>query len=451
MVNFLRPLLTLRDSAAFVLLAMIVAISRIPFLGNGYGTDPDAWRVVAVARSFVAEGVYSVSRFPGYPVQEILSSLLLSGGPWALNGATAFFSIVATVFFALSIRRLEIPHYFLAGLALAFTPLVYVNSVNSMDYIWALAFLMIGLYSILRGWAVVAGIALGLAVGCRLTSAVMIVPLVLLLWKNPLVKPGIATVRFGIMSLTTAAIAFWPVYSSYGWEFLTFYDVNHPGWLTIFKRMTLHVWGRVGLFALVAATAGLIFWPRLTRRSLPVLSSGWAKSSVWWLAIALYVAVFFRLPLDAAYLIPIVPFVILLLAKYMKPKLFALFVLLLMVAPYLSICRSNGICPGDILVDHRARSHESKYITAVLMAHDSIPDGAVVVAGWWQPHLSVVAQPENSNAFRYLLDETSLADCLDAGCDIYYLRGMAKYNHDVHNIDLLEQGAKLLQINPLID
>ena len=57
----------------------------------------------------------------------------------------------------------------------------------------------------------------------------------------------------------------------------------------------------------------------------------------------------------------------------------------------------------------------------------------------------------NSTAFLYLLEEASLADCLDGERSIYYLRGMAEYNRDVHSIDLPGHGAKLLQVNPLVE
>jgi hypothetical protein len=49
-----------------------VALSRLAFLTPGYGVNVDAWRVARVARQLSETGIYEVSRFPGYPVQEIL-------------------------------------------------------------------------------------------------------------------------------------------------------------------------------------------------------------------------------------------------------------------------------------------------------------------------------------------------------------------------------------------
>ena len=69
------------SASQFLLVAGLVFASRLPFLGPGYGFDPDAWRVAFAARDIVTSGHYEASRFPGYPVQEIASALLLRGGP----------------------------------------------------------------------------------------------------------------------------------------------------------------------------------------------------------------------------------------------------------------------------------------------------------------------------------------------------------------------------------
>ena len=92
-----RVLARLRLSADQLLLLLLIAValSRLPFLGTGYGINVDAWRVARVARQLSETGLYEVSRFPGYPVQEIVCSWLWRGGPWALNGASAVCSVFA--------------------------------------------------------------------------------------------------------------------------------------------------------------------------------------------------------------------------------------------------------------------------------------------------------------------------------------------------------------------
>ncbi|MBK6447121.1 MAG: hypothetical protein IPF81_18035 [Bacteroidetes bacterium] len=64
--------------SAFVLL---VFLSRLPFLSAGYGLDGDSWAVAITALKLHETGNYIVSRLPGYPVQEWLTSLVIGGGP----------------------------------------------------------------------------------------------------------------------------------------------------------------------------------------------------------------------------------------------------------------------------------------------------------------------------------------------------------------------------------
>src|SRR5262245_61707159 len=63
-----------------VALAVLVILARAPFLGHGYGGDPDAWRVLLAARGLLETGVYLPSRAPGYPLPEYAAALMLGLG-----------------------------------------------------------------------------------------------------------------------------------------------------------------------------------------------------------------------------------------------------------------------------------------------------------------------------------------------------------------------------------
>ncbi|MEP6937397.1 MAG: hypothetical protein ABI871_04945, partial [Chthoniobacterales bacterium] len=60
--------------SACILMLVGVALSRLPFLDAGYGVNVDAWRVARAARHIAQTGEYEASRFPGYPVHEIVCS-----------------------------------------------------------------------------------------------------------------------------------------------------------------------------------------------------------------------------------------------------------------------------------------------------------------------------------------------------------------------------------------
>ena len=59
-------------------------------------------------------------------------------------GITALFSAVALLFFALPVKKHRIGSPFWAGLMLAFSP--YISSTTTMDYTWAMAFVMVSYY-----------------------------------------------------------------------------------------------------------------------------------------------------------------------------------------------------------------------------------------------------------------------------------------------------------------
>lgn len=80
------------------------------------------------------------------------------------------------------LRELGARSFLALGAGFAFTPIVAVNSVCTMDYLVALAFLLGSALAIVRRRALAAGLLLGLAIGARLSVAAMLLPLALWLW-----------------------------------------------------------------------------------------------------------------------------------------------------------------------------------------------------------------------------------------------------------------------------
>src|SRR5215212_3964632 len=68
----------------FIVLAIVFYLTRLPYINEGYGTDPDAWRVVMTAQHLWDTGQYFPSRLPGNPLHEFVVALLLPGG-WILT------------------------------------------------------------------------------------------------------------------------------------------------------------------------------------------------------------------------------------------------------------------------------------------------------------------------------------------------------------------------------
>lgn len=433
-------------------LAVIATASRLPFLGVGYGSDPDAWRVANNAKIMAASGVYSWSRPPGLPVHEIISALLYNGGPWMLNGATALFSIIAIVFFALSLRRMNIRHYFLAGLMLAFVPLVYISSTILMDYMWALGFAMLSLYFVIGRRSFRAGVCMGLAIGCRLTSGALILPLAIILiqscsdfsWRTTAGYLG----RFLLATGITAAIAFYPVISKYGSGFFSFYDAVSPPVATALHRATFEVWGILGTFLLVAIIVAAAILPKLLCLS-PGGDLSWRRYvRPALIAIVLYFVAFLRLPVEAAYLIPAIPFVILLMAGSLKR-----WVMIIACAAMIITSFADMTCPtcyqswqqGPFLRDYLSRSRGIAFVNRILSESKNLPTKSAIVVAWWEPHLRLLREdnPADSIAYVYCLDSARLQEWNAKGYAIYHLPYVADYNKTNYGVDLTEVSSVL--------
>jgi len=90
-----------------------------------------------------------------------------------------------------------------------------------MDYVWALGFILASLYYALAGRPLAAGLLLGIAVGCRLTSAGMLLPLALMLIEPGKWKSGVRKLVIFFSAAVAGGAAFYiPAFAKYGPGFL---------------------------------------------------------------------------------------------------------------------------------------------------------------------------------------------------------------------------------------
>jgi hypothetical protein len=441
----------------FALLIILLAISRVAFLGTGYGVDPDAWRVALTAEHIADTGEYRFSREPGYPLHEMASALLIRGGPAALNGATAVFSVLAALLFAMTLRYLGIKDYLLGGLAMGLVPIVYENSIVTMDYLWALAFMMAALYSTLQRRFLLAGVLLGCAIGCRLTSGVLIIPLAIIAGRDSDNPYGFRSLspqlKLASASLLVGSVSFLPVFLQYGLSSLRFYDTASPPVADVCRRAAIDVWGTFGVVIIGLAAAGIALFPgwvtpghnRKNRNHSLVLRSSWV-------AITLFAVAFLRLPHEAGYLIPVVPFVLLVLALNLKRRLFMALCLVILASPFLTFGASGsvfGLRAGPLLHWQRQRVKNYEYIHSIVTARNTLPDRSVIVVAWWQPQVLALQNHDQpgDREFVYYLNEQRLQYWLDRDYTVFYVQDVADHNLRKFGVDLAAVGT-LLDIDP---
>jgi hypothetical protein len=336
---------------------------------------------------------YFPSRLPGNPLHELVMTPLVLGGWVATNLATALVSLLGVYIFARIVAYHRLPNAGLLTIGFAFTPLLYINSIATMDYMWTLTALLGAYYCILRRSPLLAGVCLGLAIGFRLQSFVVWLPLAYLVWRQTSARDVVA---FTLAAGGIATLAFAPVLSVYGLNFLTFYDapVSYQDVLRLLGKEALGVIGGLGVLACV-----FVSLPRL--RHLPRDAVREPAIAVWAAVVLIYFASFFRLPHEIAYVIPVFPFGLLLMGRYFSRLALAGAVSAILLAGVVDITtpsddlsvdsfRNATLGQGLILSNGATMEAQRDFVDEVLAAE--VPDHSVVMAGFVYPQLAVRAK-----------------------------------------------------------
>lgn len=437
------------DSRALLLVTGIVFLSRIPFIFAGYGSEEDAWGLILIARNISLSGIYEVSRMPGHPVQEYLLSLIWDWPAWSLNLLTAIVSSIGVFFFMKSLQRLQIPQVIPAGIALAFAPVFYMHSTNIMDYTWALSLMMLALYLTVSGRYAVAGIVIGIACGFRVTAGAIALPLAL--WHFMHHKSIKAVFVSGMLTLAAALVCFIPAIQVYGSSFFTYYEYfPYPPVMKNIYKGTVGAWGIMGMVAVMAAAAVMII-----RAGKSVRTHG--QRAVIFLcitALVLYTYSFVKVPQKTAFVIPLIPFFIILSALFLSHRQMMLFAAAMVFSSFfmginlndpirgskasaMSVHFKVGETPvvfdplqGIVPADHAKRKVKMEYAQSVVEQLDSVKEKTVIIAGWWQNELNYFSLKKKNPfvSYLYYVDEPVLRDSIAAGCRIYYLPEQDTWN-----------------------
>ena len=458
-----------RELWQYVFLVVFVLVSRLPFITNGFGLDGDAWSVAIYAQHLHQTGEYIASRLPGYPVHEFLCSLFVSYGYVGLNLISAIFSAIAVLFFALSLKLLRFRHIFLAAVAFATVPIFYIHSCTTIDYVIAIAFILAGMYFLLKNRIITAGIFIGLAIGTRITSGAMLVPFSILLIEFDGFKNNRNRIlRLIIPAILTGIILFIPVLQKYGLGFFTYYNIPYPSVAKVLYKFFIEVWGVIGLLGLIISTALFFFPDHISAKKFLFPRSVNEKFVVSWLvSIDLYIIAFLKLPMESGYLIPIIPFVILIFGKYLYDKAFVFLCVMLIASSFACTIspkdRFDAVTPsvasvvfhaggeelifdilkGPVISYNKRRENGINFVVHLLSSTDTLKNKSVIVAGRWYNQMVVQCGDTSKLNFtlRSYLTEDDAVFFYAKGYVIYYLPKQDYYNKVMRNVDLDIYGA----------
>ena len=448
----------------YVLLVVIVLMTRLPFISDGYGLDGDAWSVAISAHHWHDTGEYSASRLPGFPVHEYLCSLFVDYGYIGLNLLTTFFSVIAVIFFAMTLKLLRFRYIFLASITMSMIPVFYIHSTTTIDYIIAVSFVLAGMYFLLKEKIILAGIFIGLAIGTRITSGAMLIPFSILLVEYDGFKNNLKRIsRLILPALITGAVLFIPVLQKYGLGFFTYYNVPYPSIAKVLYKFSIEVWGVFGLLGLIISTVLLFLPSKITNRKFLFPRSVNEKFVVAWLVtIDLYIIAFLKLPMESGYLIPLIPFVILIFGKYLYDKAFVFLCTMLILSSFVctispkerydavSLSKSSfvfdgageklifDIFKGPVLSYKERRKNGMDFVNKLLLSTDTINRKSVIVAGRWYNQMFVQCADTAMLNFklRAYLSEDEAVFFYAKEYVIYYLPKQDIYNKIMRNVEL---------------
>jgi len=427
---------------SIICLAVFVAASRIGLLAPGYGMDPDAHRLALAAASIRATGQYAMSREPGHPVQEWVNSLVIPWGAWGCNAATAMMSVLGVVCFALVLQGLKVRAWLLVAAALAFSPLFYVHSVDSMDFVWAMAFSWFGVYCSLRGWVLLAGIALGLAMGCRVTEAFAYIPMLLVYGRASEVPPDrYAWLKLCALGGVLGTAFYVPVFMRYGISALAVHEQGRTQLRLLWQRFSLELWGIPG-FSMLVLVVGLTLLNALRMRGRVSRNHRpWNGRLVIACASGVVppILVFLRLPHDAGYLLPIVPWVLLAVATTAHNW----------VSITLAMFIGSGSIPvpglwhSPVLLAHRTRLAQVAEVKHLVAQLRRIREPTLLVAGTYEPKIlsELGGQLPSPVQITYLLEPTDIPNLASTHQKLFYLRRAATMNKQYFGVDLAALGG----------
>ena len=155
----------------FLLLALLFLIPALPLVFLGYGSDNDIYGELDAGVKTWLEGIPTMSRHPGYWLHEAMVFILDNyGGFLLINIATLLASLVVVYRVWHIACEIGIKWRFPILLCLVWNPWYLIASTSGIDYIWGILFIILSVEAFILKKGLSASIFGGVAVGFRLGS-----------------------------------------------------------------------------------------------------------------------------------------------------------------------------------------------------------------------------------------------------------------------------------------
>lgn len=473
--TYMKQLLQ-KTGISAALLFLLVLLTRLPFLFDGYGVEEDSWGLVVNAYEMHDSGHYIASRIPGHPLQEYVYLFMYDAPAFLWNLLSAFFGALAAVFFFLSVKKLSPENAWASALALAFVPVIYIAGTYVADYTWTLAFSLLAFYLLLERKLFWCGVVLGMATGCRITSLALLLPFVLLLFDRKNFSLFIRQAFIiGVPTVIISVLWYIPSYLNHGSGFFGYSDqFAYPPFAKIAYKATLGVFGVLGCIAIgIGLVAGVRCWKRRDIRE----TTAFPVNRLLWmcvLVVVLYIFSYLRLPQKSAYMIPVVPFVLLFLALTLSVKTFRRITAVIVLSSFIfginltdqfrgtdSSAASVTFhvagqeiyfdpFTGPVFAERSKRLRKAAYCEQVLQAAAAQPRKTVIISGWWYNQLLIESYKRPKNAsirYAFYMTEADMKQAINDGYVVTFLAEQDRYNDEMFGQQCTNQLASPFVMN----
>ena len=314
------------------LFLLIPLFLYLPFIFWGYGPDSDTYEVLRTGNTFISNFDYIPSRSPGYFVFEVFTFFANRiGGSVATNLMVVLMSLVCLYGFYLLCKTLSIPNPKYLVLMVALNPYYWVASTTTMDYVFALGLFFMGVLLLLKKKAPYAGIAFSLAVGSRLTTILLIIFILVLLFILRLLTFKEVAISFAITVVFSAIFYVPPLdFVKYRWWKIFRPDMGGTEYWSLYLRVGRFLYKNLTLFSIPV-------WLFFAGMGVYLLKSRVKVENVFikiiivdFVIFLAYEVMFFLVPLEPSYLLVVLPFVFITVGIFLQSRK-ALLTLLILI------------------------------------------------------------------------------------------------------------------------
>lgn len=436
----------MKRSLAYLLLGFAILITRLPFIFNSLGIDFDIWREVYSGKRIMENQIYEVSRFPGYPFSEFTFSLLYDLPYWCLNLVSVFFTIGSCIVFYEILLLSKVKNSYLLSASLAFIPIVYISSTIAIEYNWSLFFILLCTYTIFHKKLLLSSLFFGLIVCSRFSNVIFLGAYIFLIYvvndKNSRI-----TLKYLLGFLLFSLVFFLPVIIRYNGNFLYHYGSTDVSFFTLISLSTLYIFGIIGSIGLFLA---LLFNVIKNWKKIEISKILFLQHDILFIFSVLMCIInfvfFVKFPLEPGYLIPGIPFFILILSKILEDRSVRILAYSFILSPFFLYFSSKSVhWKGIVLINEDLENQQIAYSKSLLSAIEKLPEGSVIVVGEFYEQLSLMKKQESFKSPQILkyLKMKDIRGLQKDKIKIFYTEEANEISKAEYNIDIKAYGEML--------